>query len=44
MIRRYVAGETLKCVGMQLGYSPSTIRNYLRSAGIELRDTHGRER
>lgn len=44
MARRYAGGELLERVGKPLGFSPSTVRNHLRSAGIVLRDAHGRER
>lgn len=44
MARRYAGGESLERVGKHLGFSPSTVRNHLRSAGIVLRDAHGRER
>lgn len=44
MARSYAGGESLERVGKHLGFSPSTVRNHLRSAGIVLRDTHGRER
>lgn len=42
--RRYVAGESLERVGTGLGYSAGTVRNYLLTAGVALRDSHGRAR
>lgn len=44
MARRYTGGESLERVGKHLGFPPGTVRNHLRSAGIVLRDAHGRER
>lgn len=43
MQHRYEAGASLERVGLALGYSAGTVRNYLLSAGTNMRDTHGRE-
>lgn len=44
MIRRYAASESLERVGSRLRFSASTVRSKPLSAGIVLRDSHGRER
>lgn len=42
MAQLYAAGESLERVGTRLGFSAGTVRNHLLSAGVRMRDTHGR--
>lgn len=44
MVRLYKSGLSLAKVADQTGVSTKTVLNYLRADGIQLRDTHGRER
>ena len=44
MVRRYGEGESLDRVGSHLGFSAGTVRTWLISRGVQMRDSHGRER
>jgi DNA-directed RNA polymerase specialized sigma24 family protein len=41
---RYEEGVSLATIGEGLGVDPSTVRNHLLKHGVELRDSHGRQR
>ena len=38
----YATGQSLERVGTRLGFSAGTVRNHLLSAGVRMRNTHGR--
>jgi len=40
----YASGLSLVGVAGQTRFSPKSVLNYLRAEGIQLRDTHGRDR
>lgn len=42
MARLYATGQSLERVGTRLGFSAGTVRNHLLSAGVRMRNTHGR--
>ena len=44
MARLYRAGESLKRIGDDLGYSADTIRNHLLAVGVTLRGSQPRDR
>ncbi|MBA4503874.1 hypothetical protein GR239_37555 [Rhizobium leguminosarum] len=44
MARLYRAGESLKRIGDDLGYSAGTIRNHLLAVGVTLRGSQARDR
>ena len=44
MVRRYRNGDSLDRVGSVLCFSAGTIRTWLISKGVPIRDSHGRER
>lgn len=44
MVHRYSAGESLDRVGSNLGFSAGTVRTWLLSRAVPIRDSHGRER
>ena len=39
MVSLYESGLSFQEAGTQLGYSVSTVRNYLRAGGVRVRDT-----
>lgn len=44
MKRRYAAGESLVRIGSGLGFSAGTVRGWLLTEGMVMRDSHGRQR
>lgn len=44
MRRRYAAGESLERIGSGLGFSAGTVRGWLLTEGMVMRDSHGRQR
>jgi hypothetical protein len=40
----YADGLSLAKIGSRLGYHATTVHLALRAAGVQMRDTHGRER
>ena len=40
----YESGLSLAAVGDRVGTSPGTVRRYLLIAGVQMRDSHGRQR
>lgn len=44
MICRYAAGESLERVASHLGFSAGTVRNWLTTSAVKVRDSHGLER
>ena len=43
MISLYLSGFSLASVAQQLGTSPGTVHNHLKSRRIQMRDSHGRQ-
>lgn len=43
-VELYNSGLSLVKVATETGFSSKTVMNYLRARGLQLRDTHGRER
>jgi hypothetical protein len=43
-ITQYESGKSLASVADQLGVAVNTVRSALVAAGVEMRDSHGRER
>lgn len=41
MARRYQTGESSERIGTKLGFNGGTVRNYLLTSGVALRDVHG---
>lgn len=44
MVCRYAAGESLERVASHSGFSAGTVRNWLTTSVVKVRDSHGRER
>lgn len=44
MKRLYAGGASLEAVGSRLGFSAGTVRSWLITEGVAMRDAHGRER
>lgn len=44
MVGLYESGLSLAEVGARTGTSPGTVRRYLLIAGVQMRDSHGRQR
>ena len=40
----YAQGNSLAVIGSKLGVDSGTVHNRLRLQGVQMRDTHGRER
>lgn len=43
-VQDYVAGQSLDKIGNRLGFDPTTVLRELRRRGVQMRDSHGRER
>lgn len=43
-VRGYTAGQSLEKIGKRLGFDSTTVLKELRLRGVQMRDTHGRER
>ena len=43
-VREYAAGRSLDKIGKNLGFDSTTVLKELRLRGVQMRDTHGRER
>ena len=44
MVFLYESGLSLEAVGNHLGSSPGTVRRYLITRGVQMRDSHSRKR
>lgn len=44
MVQLYDSGLSLVRVGEQVGFDATTVLRYIRAAGVQTRDAHGRER
>lgn len=44
VIELYASGLSLVGVAERTRFSPKSVLNYLRAEGVQLRDTHGRDR
>lgn len=44
VVELYASGLSLVGVAEKTRFSPKSVMNYLRAEGIQLRDTHGRDR
>jgi transposase-like protein len=42
MVNLYLAGMSLTAVAQNLGASPGTVHNHLKSRHVQMRDSHGR--
>ncbi len=43
-VQYYAAGQSLETIGNRLGFDSTTVLKELRLRGVQMRDTHGRER
>jgi hypothetical protein len=43
-VQDYAAGQSLEKIGNRLGFDSTTVLKELRLRGVQMRDTHGRER
>lgn len=43
-VQYYAAGQSLEKIGNRLGFDSTTVLKELRLRGVQMRDTHGRER
>ena len=44
MVNLYLSGMSLAVVAQNLGTSPGTVHNHMKSRHVQMRDSHGRKR